>query len=288
MKLENCEGALRVDGVDIWYKVMGRGPILVIQPPGWGIGSKMYEETLADLAEHYTLLFHDTRGSGRSITPAVDYSVVNVGKLNDDLEALRQHLNFDTFVLWGHSHGGFIAANYALKYPGRLAGLVLVDAQVGVEEPGADVVRTLPRLASMPEFEAAVATFSGPRNLESDEDLGAFLQKIGVLYFKDPGSPAVNILANFVENNRITLAAFAATAPTDKNFLIRHRLSDIRVPTLVLVGEYDFICSPVQARILSDGIAGARLVEFSESGHLCWLEEPQRFRAELLSFMNTI
>jgi proline iminopeptidase len=286
MKLENREGTLRVNGVDLWYKVMGSGPVLAIQPPGWGVGSKMYEDTLADLAQDYTLVLHDTRGSGRSMTPTVDYAQVNVGTLNDDLEALRQHLGIDQFVLWGHSHGGFVAANYALKYPGHLAGMVLVDAQLGVEEPGADVARILPQRAVTPGFEAAVAAFTGPRQLASDEDLGAFLKKIGPLYFKDPASPAVDVLGNFVTSNRIALAAFAATSSTDKNFLIRERLGEIRVPTLVLVGTHDFICSPVQARLLADGIPGAQLVELADSGHMGWIEEPESFRSALSGFLR--
>lgn len=288
MEMENTEGTIRIDDVDIWYKVLGNGPVLMVQPPGWGIGSKMYEDTLADLSEHYTLVFHDTRGSGRSTKPVVDFSAVNVGALNNDLEALRQHLNIDKFVLLGHSHGGFIAVNYALKFTGHLAGLVLIDAQIGVDEPGTDLDRTLPKLAAMPQFEAAVAAFTGPRKLDNDEDFGAFLKKIGALYFKQPNGPAVNILASFVENNRISLAAFAATSSTDKNFLIRDRLSEVRVPTLILVGEHDFICSPVQAHVLFDGITGSRLVEFPDSGHMCWLEEPQRFRSELYDFMSGI
>lgn len=286
MKLENHEGILRVNGVDLWYKVMGSGPVLAIQPPGWGVGSKMYEDTLADLAQDYTLVLHDTRGSGRSMAPTVDYAQVNVGTLNDDLEALRQHLSIDQFVLWGHSHGGFVAANYALKYPDHVAGLVLVDAQLGVEEPGADVARILPQRAVTPGFEAAVAAFTGPRQLASDEDLGAFLKKIGPLYFKDPASPAVDVLGNFVTSNRIALAAFAATSSTDKNFLIRDRLGEISVPTLVLVGAHDFICSPVQARLLADGIPGAQLVELAESGHMGWIEEPQAFRLALFDFLR--
>jgi len=288
MKLENHEGTLRVNGVDLWYKVMGSGPVLAIQPPGWGVGSKMYEDTLADLAQDYTLVLHDTRGSGRSMAPTVDYAQVNVGTLNDDLEALRQHLSIDQFVLWGHSHGGFVAANYTLKYPGRVAGLVLVDAQLGVEEPGADVARILPQRAVTPGFEAAVAAFTGPRQLASDEDLGAFLKKIGPLYFKDPASPAVDVLGNFVTSNRIALAAFAATSSTDKNFLIRDRLGEISVPTLVLVGAHDFICSPVQARLLADGIPGAQLVELADSGHMGWIEEPQAFRLALRGFLGRL
>jgi proline iminopeptidase len=286
MQLKNREGTLRVNGVDIWYKVMGHGPVLAIQPPGWGVGSKLYEETLADLAERYTLVLHDTRGSGRSMAPTVDYSQVNVGTLNDDLEALRQHLQIERWVVFGHSHGGFVAANYALKYPGHLAGLVLVDAQVGVDEPGADLARTLPTLAVTPGFEAAVAAFTGLRSLKTDADLGAFLQKIGVLYFKDPASPAAAVLADYVARNRIALAAFGATSATDKNFLIRERLHAIGVPTLVLVGAHDFICSPVQARILADGIPGAQLVQLADSGHMGWIEEPQAFGAALHAFLD--
>lgn len=279
------EGRTILGGVPIWYTMRGKGPALVVQAPGWGIGSALYQETLADLAERFTLVFYDPRGSGWSVGPHLDYASVNVGQFVADLEALASHLGLARFSLLGHSHGGYIALNYALAYPGRLQGLVLVDAQLGVDEPAQDLQRTLPQLAQMPAFRQAVADFTGPRTLANDGDFAAFLKKIGPLYFKDPSGPAFQRFLDFVDRHPISLKSFLATSGTDKEFEVRTRLASLRVPTLCMVGEHDFICSPVQAEAIATAVPGARLSRFAGSGHFPWIEEPAAFRAALGDFL---
>ncbi|NYE62013.1 proline-specific peptidase [Duganella sp. 1224] len=286
MAVEHFEGTAIINGVPIWHKVLGSGPALVVQSPGWGIGSRLYQETLSDLAAHFTLVFYDTRGSGHSDSADLDYAQVTVGNLVEDLEALRRHLALDRFALAGHSHGGYIALNYALKYPARLTALVLAGAQVGVEEPGEDLKRTLPRLAQRPEYREAVAAFTAPRALRDHRDFSAFLKKIGPLYFRHPAGPAFRRFIENIEHAHISLNSFLATASTDKRFTVRERLSAISTPTLCMVGEHDFICSPVQAQIIADAIPGAELRVFSESGHFCWMEEPEQFREVLVAFFH--
>lgn len=285
MSTNRHEGSAILDGTPIWYAMQGTGPALVVQSPGWGIGSAMYRDTLADLAERFTLVFHDPRGSGRSVNPYLDYASVHVGQFVADLEALASHLDLARFSLLGHSHGGYIAMNYALAFPDRVHSLVLVDAQLGVDEPAQDLQRTLPRLAQDPAFSQAVADFTGPRALANDQDFAVFLRKIGPLYFKDPEAPAFRRFLDFIERHPISLDAFMATSSTDKHFEVRSRLANLRVPTLCMVGEHDFICSPVQAQAIVDALPDARLVRFADSGHFPWIEEPSRFRAVLGSFL---
>lgn len=281
----NITATLQVNGVNLWYKMIGRGPIILVVAPGWGLGSGLYQSTLAALSEQYTLVFHDPRGSGLSTTPGLDYATVNVGSFVDDMEALRRHLKLDHLTLLGHSHGGFIALNYALKFPGRVARLVLVDAQVGVDEPGEDLKRTLPALANQPALEAAVAAFTGPRSLTIDADLGHFLTRISALYFKDPSGAGAALMAAWLHDNVISLAAFIASSSSDRHFLVREKLAEIDSATLIMVGAEDFICSPVQARVLHDGIKTSALTVFQNSGHFCWIEEPALFEMTLADFM---
>jgi pimeloyl-ACP methyl ester carboxylesterase len=286
MELKHGEGITNINGVPVWHKVVGTGPVLVVQSPGWGIGSKIYQQTLADLSAHHTLVFHDTRGSGASTGPDLDYASVNVGQFVQDLEALARHLELDKFTLLGHSHGGYIALNYAVKFPERLEGLVLVDAQLGVAEPGADLQRTLPLLADVSGYRDAVAAFTGPREIGNDSEFSAFLRKIGPLYFRNPAGPAFERFVAFIENNPVSLRSFLATSSTDSRFEVRTMLPTIGVPTLCMVGDHDFICSPVQAEAIAQGIPGAELSRFADSGHFCWIEEPAAFRTALENFLG--
>jgi pimeloyl-ACP methyl ester carboxylesterase len=65
------------------------------------------------------------------------------------------------------------------------------------------------------------------------------------------------------------------------------RLPTIAVPTLVVVGTHDVFTSPPQARRISSRIGGSQLVEFTESGHFPWIDEPDRFFAVVTEWLKT-
>jgi pimeloyl-ACP methyl ester carboxylesterase len=112
------------------------------------------------------------------------------------------------------------------------------------------------------------------------------LARIAPLYFTDPDGEGVVALREYVRMNRISLAAMMGTSVSDRRFLVRDKLDTIRVPTLVLVGRHDFICSPMQARIIHDGIRGSRLAVFEKSGHFPWIEEPELFFSTVTNFLK--
>jgi proline iminopeptidase len=280
------EGTLPVDGACIWYRIVGTGPLLFVQTPGWGIGSALYQSTLGDLAQRFTLVFHDTRGSGRSSLSGDGFAMVNVGQFVLDLEALRQHLDIERFVLLGHSHGGYIAMNYALAYPGRVTALVLVASQLGVDEPQADVRRTLPVLAGDSRFAAAAAAFQAPGKFADDAEFSGFLRQVAPLYFKEPSGHGYEQFTTYLNEHQVPLKTFQACAVTNRHFPVRARLAELHIPTLCLVGQSDFICSPVQSQAIHGSIARSVLVEFLNSGHFCWLEEAELFRSVLSRFLD--
>ena len=285
MPISQGEGSFRNDEVDIAFKVSGSGPFLAFQSPGWGTGSGIYQETLRFLEQHFTVIHHDPRGSGNSGTPT-DPEDINVGEFIDDLEAFRKYLGISTFALIGHSHGGFIAMNYALRYPGSLSHLIPLDAQLGDEEPGEDLARTLPERAADPRNADAVAAFMENPDFQEDADICRFLRRAAPLYFHDPDHPGVAILQNAFRGLQISLATYAAAISSVARFPVRDRLAEIKTPTLVLVGEHDFICSPVQASVIAGSVPGARSHVFGNSGHFPWLEEPASFLSTVVDFVS--
>ena len=77
---------------------------------------------LAGLSTHFTLVFHDYRGSGQSSTAPKD--TYTFARLADDLEELRLHLNLGTVPVLAHSMGGLVAVEFALRY-GSARSLIL-------------------------------------------------------------------------------------------------------------------------------------------------------------------
>ncbi|ACO48111.1 alpha/beta fold hydrolase [Deinococcus deserti] len=285
MSMTPGDHTFTTDGLNLAYRVAGRGEALVVQPPGWGIGAGLYERSFGPLERHFTVVYLHPRGSGRSQSPS-NPEDINVGRFIEDLDALRSHLGLETIRLIGHSHGGYIALNYALRYPRHLSHLVVVDAQLGVKEPGEDMQRTLPVLALDPRCAEAVKAFSGPLDLKTDEDVSVFLHRIAPLYFRDPEGEGAAMFREYARSNRISLVTSQAAGASDGRFLVRDRLGEITVPTLVLVGRHDFICSPVQADIIHDGIQGSQLEVFEDSGHLPWMEEPEPYFDTVTQFLH--
>ena len=115
---------MSVRGVSLFVKVTGHGYPLVLMHGGPGVD----HTTLLPfhpLADHFTLVFYDHRCNGRSEGAAV--SSMTWENLTADAEALRQMLGFDKWAVLGHSFGGMVALEYALRYPQSLSHLVLMD-----------------------------------------------------------------------------------------------------------------------------------------------------------------
>jgi len=289
------EHTVHVDGLDLWYRVRGKGPVLVVQPPGWGIGVEVYEQTFSPLERDFTLVYFDPRGSGKSQAPA-NATDLNVGCFVEDLEALRVHLGLDSFALLGHSHGGLIALNYAITYQRYLSHLLPVEAQlVGDLKHGRDVQNEEQRIfselvkdasfAEAMKFFQAAGSFGALFQLKSDSEFSTFLARIMPLYLKN--SDHAPNLQEYVRTHKLSLTALIETASSDERFPVADRLETIKVPTLILNGRYDIFCTAARASIVQERIPGSKLAVFENSGHFPWVEEPDVFFATVTSFLNS-
>jgi proline iminopeptidase len=271
-----------LNGVSLWHRQAGRGPHLVTQAPGWGVGGLYLEQTLRPLEDAFTVLYHDPRGSGRSERPA-RVEEIDVGRLVEDLEALREHLGIGRFALLGHSHGGFTAMNYALRHPDCLSHLILVGPSIGPEELRADTEQSLRRLAGRPEYAEAARAWPEGNDVSSDEEFGTWLGRTMPLYFHRP-EVGMAIFSRLGQGNP-SLAAARGTRPSDIRFAVRERLREIRTPTLLLVGRHDFITPPERVAEIREAVPGSRMIVFEESGHFPWFEEPDAFFRAIREFV---
>src|SRR5512132_4299777 len=110
--------------VSLFVKVVGQGyPLLLMH------GGPSADHTtmlpFQRLADRFTLVFYDHRCNGRSKGAPV--SSMTWENLTADADALRERLGFERWAVLGHSFGGHVALEYALRYPDRLSHLVLLD-----------------------------------------------------------------------------------------------------------------------------------------------------------------
>ena len=113
LTLEQGEFKAKLNGLELWYKVSGKGPVCLIPSPGWGVGVD-YLFGLKPLEEQFTMVYLETRGTGRSERPKTTKEYT-LGHFTGDLEALRKHLKQDQVWLMGHSCGGLQIMGYALS-----------------------------------------------------------------------------------------------------------------------------------------------------------------------------
>ena len=282
-------GALTTsDGRALSYKSVGSGPILVCHPGGPGASGRYFGD-LGGLAQRFTVVRLDPRGTGGSDRPAdgsyllEDYAA--------DLSALRAHLGVERLNLLGHSHGGFVAMVYAATYPEQTGRLILLGtlARFG-DDQRADKARLLAEKAADPVFVDAVEARRARDAGEFGDraELMALLARDFGLYFTRLGDAEREFIESaFADTlNLDALTAFNETVvPT---FDLRPLLGRITAPTLVLAGAGDYMAGVGSAEEIARGIAGSRLEIVQGAGHFPWVEEPERVRAAIAAFLEGV
>ncbi|TCM47662.1 alpha/beta fold hydrolase [Kribbella sp. VKM Ac-2568] len=274
---------LIVDGVKVSYHVAGSGPVCLAHSGGPGIHFEYLR--MPELEHHLTMVYIEPVGTGNSdLLPDGDYSMEYYAHYAN--EVARQLGEEKVFFL-GHSHGGFVALQFALDHPESLAGIIVYDSmafngpELG-EEAGRRVDEYAAEHPGDPVADQVVQAWREDADLPADKAAHLdSLRRLLPVYFKDFRGIQDRI-ADWMATLDLTLDPNRQPSLWD----VRDRLGEITVPTLVLVGAADFICGEKFARQLHDGIPGSQLVVFGESGHFAHLEEPQAFFAAVLGFVS--
>jgi proline iminopeptidase len=272
------------DDVRLHYRVSGDGPVVVAHPGGPGTSAAFLGD-LAGLDEVATIVWLDPRGTGRSTAPA-DPTAYSLAHYAADVEALCEQLGLNRIGLLGFSHGGMVAMRHAVDHPGRLTHLILLDTAPALDEATMErASAAMDRRQGEPWYEAvrrAIDADDPPDR--GDEEALASLLGIMPMYFHrwDEGAQRfVATLAGTTFHARVSPAWNAEQATLD----LRPELSQVQVPTLVVVGDDDFICDVESAHEMADRIPGARLEVIAEAGHFPWVEQPTAFRRPVDGFL---
>jgi proline iminopeptidase len=271
------------DGLTLSYERRGSGPLLVCHPGGPG-GSAAEFEDFAGLDDTFELVLLSPRGSHGS-DPADDYAL---GSYVADVEALRAHLGVEQLNLLGFSHGGCVAMAYAAAHPDAVRRLLLVDTlAVWGDEAEAEMTRLIESRSGEPWFaeaQRAIEEEQAGAFSSANELIGNLRRQIPLYFHRWEGNEQVG--------GRLAMD-FAHAEPLHHfntvefpTFDLRGELRKIKAPTLVVVGDDDFICGPACAAAIVGELPDARLVTIPESGHFVYIEQPEAFRAALTGFLR--
>jgi proline iminopeptidase len=267
--------------VDLYYTTHGSGSPLLLMHGGLGPDHTYFRPWLDGLADVATLIYYDHRGGGRS-SRLDSFAGITHQTFVEDADRLREHLGHDTMVLLGHSYGGMLAIEYALRHQDRLDGLVLCCTA-----PAWDYDDELARNAAARATPAQLESLQKMRDvpLESDEVFGRLWADIQPLYFHHVDS---SIIARMDANTCYSAAAYYLSELLLADFNISDQLPRITVPTLIIAGRDDWVTPMSQARRLQAGLPHAQLVVFEKSGHYPFIEEGSLFLQALRGWLESL
>ena len=266
-----------LNGTSIYFVEHGDGPPCLVLHGGLGYDHTVYRHAFDRLGDRLRVVYYDQRGNGRSGRPPLE--TLTMEQLADDAAGLLDHLGLPAAVVIGHSYGGFIAQELAIRHPDSVAGLVLVGTTPGqpgeADDPAAD-----PGPPPPPEVLAAMST-----PVETDEAFEQVARQLLPYYVHAISAEA---FAPLMAETIFDVSAMARSMELVPTWSTVDRLDQVRAPTLVVVGGHDVFCSPPQSVRIARQIRHAELEVLPESGHFPFLEEPDRFFARLDAWLDGV
>jgi len=208
--------------------------------------------------------------------------------LTADADALRERLGFERWDVLGHSFGGTVALEYALRYPDRVSRLILLDTGADAWWPQHNAAELLARRRYSPKIVRLVRRFFNGRIAPDRAQSSMF--RFGSAYFHRRGLPFLWIMARDLFHGewrsvfRGEPLVFAGRH-LFPGWSVMNRLGEIRAPTLVIAGRDDFLFPPEHQAQLAAGIPGARLEIVERAGHNPHSEERAVVMDSVRSFL---
>lgn len=235
---------------------------------------RTWDDQFPAFAATHRAIRYDMRGWGRSVCPSGAFSH------SRDLAALLRALEATPACVIGSSFGGRVAIDLALESPDTVSALVLVGAALGGYRMSEDLD------AFEEQIEAAME--AGDIPAAAEVDLRVWMD--GPWRTPEQVNPAVRerarVMAEHVYDVIPQQSHDAVPLPPDVPASVR--LVNVRVPTLVIVGDLDQPDMLAIADLLAETIPNARKVVMEGTAHLPHMEQPERFNRIVLDYLDEI
>jgi proline iminopeptidase len=275
-----------LNGVQIHYTVRGSGPVMIAHSGGPGTDARLWDD-FAKIDDFVTIVAIHPRGSGLSGPAAGDAYLLP--DYASDVEALRVHLGLEKPILMGWSHGGMVAMQFALTHPDSLSRLILFDTSAYLGEFLSDIEGAIQEFKNEPWFDKSFAALKAEwaGEYKTNEDMARLWLEEMKFYFKQYDTRA-EAYHEHTKDLPVRIASLKIFNDKEAATMdLRPQLNKITVPTLVIVGHYDFITNVAMAEEMVRHIPNARLEIFEDSGHFAFVEEPEKFYRVIKEFVES-
>ena len=260
---------VKVNDISINYEVYGKesGEVLMFSH-SLGTNLLMWDPQVRRFRDNYKIICLDTRGHGKSDVPDGPYTLE---QLAQDAVGLMDTVGIKEVHWIGLSMGGMIGQAVALNYPDRLKSLILCDTAAKVNEEDQPIWQERIEAALKHGMEAL---------------LEPTLERWFTKPFREKNPPEVQLIRKLFLSTPVKGFVGCAEAIRRLNYL--DRLSEIKLPTLIIVGQED-MGTPVEvAKEMHKRIPNSELVIIPSAAHLSNLEQPERFNQAIADFLEKL
>ena len=262
---QSQSGIADVNNTRLYFERAGSGPPVVLLHGG-NLDSRMWDGQFVPLSQRFTVIRHDIRPYGRSALSEKGFSSV------DDLRGLLDHLGIARASLVGLSLGGRIAIDFTLAYPDRVDKLVLMG-------PGLTGYQF--KMESDQHMKRAI-----DRAVAGDARAAMDLWLEHPMMQPAMAKPALAARIREIAKDNLRIWERLSVGERLSNPPAIQRLSEIRKPTLLIVGEKDVPDIQAIVKLLQAGIAGSRVEVIPGAGHMPNMEAPERVNQLLNAFLG--
>ncbi|MEM1659147.1 MAG: alpha/beta hydrolase [Candidatus Jordarchaeales archaeon] len=256
----------------LFFEVHGEGsPLVMVEE--WGCSRWLWFKQLRVFPSKYSCVVFDNRGVGLSDKPDERYSI---NLFSEDLRELLDFIGADRVFILGVSMGGFIAQSFALKYPERVAGLVLVST--------CSVGRSV--ASKLKEVIGDVLNKRGEVSME--EALRKVLSFAFNPDYMEKHPEEVDQIVFWILEEATPKYALIRQLEAIREFNLKSEVFGIRAPTLIVTGTNDRIVPFESSEALADAIPQSRLVVFEGGSHFLFLEEARLFNRIVMDFLREV
>lgn len=292
--IENGDYYEKIDKIYLNYTIKGKGPLMLVGHPNSGkIG---YEITLKPLEEQFTMVYYDSRGTGKSEVPK-KLEGYNADRLSNEIDLLRKKLGADKIWLFGHSDQSAIALQYAVEHPENVSGLILtgtsfigdIDETVNRRKDSENKRRNESEwfLQVVEDWE-----FMYVNKTETDAN-GRNLADAPIkwwTYDEESFQKVIPIIKTISDTGRrkpIDGNYYSETPDQRQKYLdIQKQFKKLQVKTLIINGKFDTNNSPEFAEELHRNLPNSKLVLVDKSGHFPWIEQPENTFEEISKWLK--
>jgi pimeloyl-ACP methyl ester carboxylesterase len=260
---KGTSGYLDAAGSKIYYETRGSGPAIVLLHDGL-LASPTWDEVWEPFGNGHQLIRYDRRGYGRSDEPVKSYSST------EDLLKLLAHLKVEHAVIVGSSSGGALAIDFAIAHPEIVDGLFLIGPVLHGMEYSAEF-RERANKNNEPMERGDVKAWA--RNWSQDRFMIAGANEAARRKVYE------QLVANAEKLKNFDSALEEKLSPPASQ-----RLSAIKAPTLILVGEGDIADVQAHCDAIKAGVHDSERLVVKGAGHLIQIEKPGEVTPRLENF----